>query len=170
MKLSGRRGRCLRGKRKIVAWFVAVKEERCGLCVKASEERMVLDERGKRVEAELREAKAKLRETKMEVVALREGRDDDEDGGGEEQGIAGEVVEILAASTTTKPRVRRPSRKRKEEMGIKKEPRDVKKVKTALPTAKPGRVFWTAEGEAALVEGVNDYGLDFGRIKADYDA
>ncbi|GMI06557.1 hypothetical protein TrLO_g4083 [Triparma laevis f. longispina] len=51
--------------------FAAVKEERCGLCVKASEERMVLEERAKRIEAELRETKAELRETKIEVVALR---------------------------------------------------------------------------------------------------
>ncbi|GMI17894.1 hypothetical protein TrLO_g1387 [Triparma laevis f. longispina] len=75
--------------------FEEVKEERCRLCVKASEEKLVLEERVKWAEAKLREAKAELREaeaeaeaeaelreTKMEIVVLREGRDDDRDGGG----------------------------------------------------------------------------------------
>ncbi|GMI02770.1 hypothetical protein TrLO_g5679 [Triparma laevis f. longispina] len=97
--------------------FTAVKEERCGLCVKASEEKIVLEERAKRVDGELSEAKAELRETKMEVVALREGRDDD---GGED--------------------------------------------------SLNGSFAWTADEEAALVEGVNEYGLDFDRIKAEAGA
>ena len=60
--------------------FATVKEERCGLGVKASKEKMELEERVKQADAE-------LRETKMEVVALKEGRDDDDIGGGEEEGI-----------------------------------------------------------------------------------
>ena len=48
-----------------------------GLCVLASEEKMVLEERVKWAESELREARAELRKMKMEVVALREGWDDE---------------------------------------------------------------------------------------------
>ena len=66
--------------------FAAVKEERCGLCVKASEEKTMLEERVKRAEAELREAKVELRETRMEVVALTEGWDDDGGGGRRRRG------------------------------------------------------------------------------------
>ena len=41
--------------------FEEVKEEKCGLCVKASEVKMALKERVKRTEAELRETNAELR-------------------------------------------------------------------------------------------------------------
>jgi len=79
--------------------------------VRASEEMMELKEGVKRAEAELKEAKAELREMKMEVVAIREGRDDDGGGGVEEEGIENEVAVVPAASTSADPRVRRPSRK-----------------------------------------------------------
>ncbi|GMI05466.1 hypothetical protein TrLO_g3088 [Triparma laevis f. longispina] len=62
-------------------------------------------------------------------------------------------------------------RKRKEAMGI--DTRNVKKVKSALPKVKTpnGLGFvWTAEEDTALVEGINEYGLDFGCIKAEAGA
>ncbi|GMH52665.1 hypothetical protein TL16_g01282 [Triparma laevis f. inornata] len=170
LRVRGRRGRGLRGKRKIVAGgertgFAAVKEERCGLCVKASEEKMELEERVKQAEAE-------LRETKMEVVALREGRDDDDIGGGEEEGIEDEVVVVPAASTTTELRDRSSGKKRQTAAQVEEQPRNVKKVKTALRKGKKvgGRFVWTADENAALLELVDEYGLDFDRIKTEAGA
>ncbi|GMH63800.1 hypothetical protein TL16_g03804 [Triparma laevis f. inornata] len=155
--------------------FEAVKEERCGLCVKASEEKLMLEERVKPVEAELRETKAELRETKMEVVTLREGLDDDDGGGTEEEGIEDEVVVVPAASAPAEPRVRRLSRKRKEmdkaATLVEEQPRNVKKVKRTLSKVNMGAGFaWTADEDSALVEAVDKYGLDFGRIKEEAGA
>ncbi|GMH56616.1 hypothetical protein TL16_g09563 [Triparma laevis f. inornata] len=55
---------------------------------------------------------------------------------------------------------------------VEEQPRDVKKVKSVLPEMKTsnGYFAWTAEEEAALVEAVDEYGLDFGRIKAEAGA
>ncbi|GMH62616.1 hypothetical protein TL16_g03515 [Triparma laevis f. inornata] len=158
--------------------FEEVKEERCRLCVKASEEKLVLEERVKWAEAKLREAKAELREaeaelreTKMEIVVLREGRDDDRDGGGEEEGIEDEEVVVPAASKPAKPRDRSSGKKRKAAAQVEEQPRNVIKVKTASPkTRTPRPTDWTADEEAALLEAVNEHGLDFDRIKAEYDA
>ncbi|GMI02629.1 hypothetical protein TrLO_g11479 [Triparma laevis f. longispina] len=110
--------------------------ERCGLCVKASEEKMELEERGKRAEAELREARAELRETKMEVVALREGRDDDGGGGEEEEGIEEKVVVVPAASSPAETFSLRSGEKRKVATQVEEQPQNVKKVKTALSTGR----------------------------------
>ncbi|GMH93663.1 hypothetical protein TL16_g12692 [Triparma laevis f. inornata] len=152
--------------------FVAVKEERCGLCVKASEEKMELGEKVKRAEAELREAKAELSEAKMEVIALRDERDDDGGGGGEKEGIKDEVVVVPTASAPTEPRDRSSGKTRKAATEVEEQPRNVKKVKTALPKGKKkGNGFiWTADEDAALVEAVDEYGLEFGRIKAEAGA
>ncbi|GMI04993.1 hypothetical protein TrLO_g2857 [Triparma laevis f. longispina] len=183
--------------------FEEVKEERCGLCVKASEEKILLEEMVKRAEAELREAKAELREakaelreakaelreakaelreTKVEVVALREGRDDDDDGGGEE-GIEDEVVVVPAASTPAEPRPRSSGKKRKAAEQVVEQPRNVKKVKTALPTKGGNRngfngakfrelrelnpskvIFWTEKKDAALIRGGVKHGTYWEKI------
>ncbi|GMI01659.1 hypothetical protein TrLO_g11111 [Triparma laevis f. longispina] len=116
-RLSVRRGTGLRGKRKIAAGgertgFAAVKEEKYGLCVKANEEMRGLEERAKLIEAELRETKAELKDVKMEVVALREGRDDN-GGGGEEERIEAKVVAVPATSTSAETRDRSSGKKRK---------------------------------------------------------
>ena len=61
-------------------------------------------------------------------------RDDDDGGGVEEEGIEDEVVVVPAASAPADPRVCRPSRKRKEAMQAEEDTRNVKKVKSSLPT------------------------------------
>ena len=94
-----------------------MKEDRCGSCEKASEEKMELEERAKQAEAEPRETKAELRETRMEVVALREGRDNDGGGGGEEEGIEDEVVVVPAASAPAETFILRSGKKRKAGRG-----------------------------------------------------
>ncbi|GMH78992.1 hypothetical protein TL16_g08000 [Triparma laevis f. inornata] len=81
------------------------------------------------------------------------------------------VDEIEIRIEIKHPRVRRPSRKRKGATQVEEETRNVKKVKSTLPTAKTGCGFpWTAEEDAALVEAVDEHGLDWGRIKAEYGA
>ena len=127
---------------------------------------MELEERVKRVEAELRKTKAELRETKMEVVALREGRDDDDGGGEEEEGIEDEAVVVPVESAHAKPRDRLSGKKRKAAAQVEEQLRNVKKVKTALPKGKTGRGFpWTEEQKTVLVEGVNRYGLDLAALR-----
>ncbi|GMI10249.1 hypothetical protein TrLO_g6745 [Triparma laevis f. longispina] len=133
---------------------------------------MELGEKVKRAEAELREAKAELSEAKMEVIALRDERDDDGGGGGEKEGIKDEVVVVPTASAPTEPRDRSSGKTRKAATEVEEQPRNVKKVMTALPKGKKkGNGFiWTADEDAALVEAVDEYGLEFGRIKAEAGA
>ncbi|GMI18118.1 hypothetical protein TrLO_g1540 [Triparma laevis f. longispina] len=147
-------------------------EERCGQCEKAREEKMVLEEVLSLVLAGMKETNAELRETKMEVVALMEGWDDNDDGGGEEEGIEDEVVDVPAASAPTEPRDRSSGKKRKAAAQVEEQPQNVKKVKSALPKGKKvgGGFVWTADENAALLEFVDEYGLDFDRIKTEAGA
>ena len=82
------------------------------------------------------------------------------------------MVVVPAASTTTEPRDRLSGKKRQTAAQVEEQPRNVKKVKTALPKGKKvgGRFVWTADENAALLELVDEYGLDFDRIKTEAGA
>ncbi|GMI13212.1 hypothetical protein TrLO_g11220 [Triparma laevis f. longispina] len=79
------------------------------------------------------------------------------------------------ARKPAKPRDRSSGKKRKAAKQVKEQPRNVKKFKTAKTTktaktansTKTAKPRWTAEENTALVEGVNEYGLDFDLIKAE---
>ena len=102
------------------------------------------------------------------------GWDDDGGGGGEEEGIEDALVAVSAASAPADPRVRRPSRKRKEADGNEADwieetqPRGFKRTKAE--TGKDYHAAWTADEDAALLEGVDECGLDFGRIEVEAGA
>ncbi|GMH60944.1 hypothetical protein TrLO_g13650 [Triparma laevis f. longispina] len=106
------------------------------------------------------------------MVDEDDGRDNDGGGGGEEEGIEDEVVVVPAASAPAETFILRSRKKRKAVTQVEEQPRNVKKVKTALPKGKKkGNGFiWTADEDAALVEAVDEYGLDFDRIKAEAGA
>ncbi|GMH93720.1 hypothetical protein TL16_g12706 [Triparma laevis f. inornata] len=94
-------------------------------------------------------------------------------GGGEGEGIEDEGVVVPAVTAPKEPHNSLSGKKRKAATQVEEQPQNVKKVKTALPTVKHGgrgHPAWTAEEEAALVEGVDEYRLDFDRIKAEVGA
>ncbi|GMH81916.1 hypothetical protein TL16_g09088 [Triparma laevis f. inornata] len=150
--------------------YEEVQGERCGLSVKASKEKTELEEEVTLVLAGMKETNAE-----MEVDLLREGRDDDDDGSGggeEEEGTEGEVVAGPAANAPAKSRDRSSGKKRKAATLVEEQHRDVKKEKRASPKGHwNGRGFsWTADEDTALVEGVDEHGLEWDRIKADAGA
>ncbi|GMH47738.1 hypothetical protein TrLO_g6149 [Triparma laevis f. longispina] len=90
--------------------------------------------------------------------------------GREGEGVEDEVVVallVLAASSPAETFSLRSGKKRKSASQVEEQLRNVKKAKSAFG----GRGFvWSADENAALVEGVNSHGLDFDRIKAEAGA
>ncbi|GMI00263.1 hypothetical protein TrLO_g11336 [Triparma laevis f. longispina] len=98
-------------------------------------------------------------------------------GGGEEEGtltpIEGEVVAVPAASLLSKPRDRSSGKKRNAVAQLEGAASKVKKAKRPSPRnsgSGEANSFWTAEEDTALLEAVDEYGFDWGRIKKKYGA
>ncbi|GMI10465.1 hypothetical protein TrLO_g8344 [Triparma laevis f. longispina] len=165
--------------------FEEVQGVRCRQSVKASEEKTELEEEVTLVLAGMKETNAESRDegpvTTIDpypnamknfgllinngTILLRVRHHYYGGGGEEEKGIE-EKIAVPAASNPAKPRNRssRKKKKRKAAAQVEDQPRKVKKVKTGEIKKKPR---WTPEENAALLEGVNEYGLDFDRIKAE---